>query len=62
MAREERRVQELDSMVMVNIVFEQSGAPCPARGLIILFTGFPELIVSLNCAGHDRNGFGPPFS
>ena len=39
----------------VSFVFEQSGAPFPARKLIILFTRCPELSAVLNCAGHDRN-------
>ena len=42
-------------------VFEQSGAPFPARGLIILVTKRPKLSAILNCASHDPNGFGPPF-
>ena len=45
----------------VSFVFEQSDAPFPARGLIVLVTRCPELSAFLNCAGHDLNGFGPPF-
>ena len=46
----------------VSFVFEQSGAPFPARGLNKLATKPPELSAILNCAGHDPiNGFWPPF-
>ena len=46
---------------MVGFVFEQSGAPFPARGLIILVTRRPNSGPFLNCAGYNPNGFGSPF-
>ena len=45
----------------VSFVFEQSGAPFPARGLIILVTKRPELSAILNCDTSDLKGFEPPF-
>ena len=39
-----------------SFVFEQSGAPVPARGLIILVTKRPELSAILNCATFDQSG------
>ena len=45
----------------VGFVFEQSGALFPVWGLIVLITRCPKLSAILNCAGHDLNGFEPPF-
>ena len=41
----------------VSFVFEQSGAPFPAQGLIVLVTRCPELSAILNCAGRDLREF-----
>ena len=41
----------------MSFVFEQSGAPFPARELIILVTKRPEPSAILNCATFDLNGF-----
>ena len=45
----------------VRFVFEQSGSPFPARGLIILVTRRPKLSAILNCATGDLDGYEPPF-
>ena len=45
----------------MSFVFEQSGAPFPARGLIILVTKRPELSAILNCTARDLDGYEPPF-
>ena len=45
----------------MSFVFEQSGSPFPARGLIILVTRRPELSAILNCATGDLDGYEPPF-
>ena len=45
----------------VSFIFEQSGAPLPPRGLIILFTRRPELSAILNWTSFECNGFRSPF-
>ena len=45
----------------VSFVFEQSGAPFPARVLIILVTKRSELSAILNCDSSDLDGYEPPF-
>ena len=50
-----------ESIVDGDFVFEHSGSPFPARGLIILVTRRPELSAILNCPSACCNGFGSPF-
>ena len=45
----------------VSFVFEQSGAPFPTRGLIVLVTRCLKLSTILNCATFYHDGYKPPF-